>query len=190
LSKKTLEWLIYTAITKGQIQTAVNLVGSLLRQLIQARSTIPDDIIALYRHHIDKQTRPMLTEYSKLLQPEVRRLSKVFIVVGALDECSESNGIRGLLPEVKKLLPDIHLLVTSRYIGNIEREFDSVNRLEIRASNADVKNYLNAQIEGHPQLARHMKADPTLRNTILDTVIQKTSGMYCLIAKIRLQNRA
>jgi len=171
-------------------QTAINLIGSLLRQLIHAQSTIPDDIVRLYRYHLHQQTRPRLAEYSKLLQSEVRRFSKAFIIIDALDECSESDGIRGLLPEVQKLLPDIYLLVTSRHIGNIERGFEGVNRLEIRASDADVKDYLNARIEQDPQLARHIKADPTLRYTILNTIIQKTNGMYVLPTRLQLQSRA
>ena len=48
----------------------------------------------LYRRHSKKQTRPTLGELSKLLQSEVRHISKVFIVIDALDECPESNRTR------------------------------------------------------------------------------------------------
>ena len=132
----------------------------------------------MYRSHTFKQTHPTLAEHLKLLQLEIRRFSKVFIVVDALDECSENDGIRGFFPEVRKLLLSIHLLVTSRHIANIEREFERAIRSGARASDEDIKNYLMRQIEGQPQLLRHIKVDPTLQNAILNTIVQKANGMY------------
>ena len=163
---------------KEQNQTVINLIASLLQQLVQGQSVVSDDIIAAYKRHSHKQTRPSLAEYSELLQSEVRRFSKVFIVIDALDECSEGGGIRGFLPEIRKLPSNMHLLVTSRYITDIEDEFEKVARLEIRASNEDVKSYVEARIEEQPQLVCHVRADPTLRSAIVDTIVQKAGGMY------------
>ena len=71
---------------KEQNQTAINLVASLLQQLVQGQSVISNDIIAIYRRHSRKQTRPSFAEYSELLESEAHRFSKVFIVIDALDE--------------------------------------------------------------------------------------------------------
>ncbi|KAI9773768.1 MAG: hypothetical protein M1839_002001 [Geoglossum umbratile] len=172
---------------KEQNQTAVNLIGCLLRQLVQLKPDIPDDIASIYRHHVRKQTRLWLAEYSNLLQLQVRRFSKVYFVIDALDEYSENDGIRGFLPEVLKLLPDIHLLVTSRYNASIEFALEGVDRLEIRASDEDIRCYLNARIKAHPQFARFTTADSTLQNTILDTIIQKADGMF-LLARLHMDS--
>jgi hypothetical protein len=165
---------------REQNQTAVNLIRCLLRQLVQIRFDMPDDIASIYRHHVRKRTRLWLAEYSNLLQLQVRRFSKVYFVIDALDECSESDGIRGFLPEVLKLLPDIHLLVTSRHNSSIEFALEGAGRLEIRASNEDIRCYLSARIKGHLQFARFTTTDSTLQNAILDTIIQKADGMYGL----------
>jgi ankyrin repeat domain-containing protein 50 len=165
---------------KERNQTTTDLVTSLLKQLTQRQPTLSDDIIAVYRRHLKAQTRPSLVGYSRLLRSEVRRSRKVFVLVDALDECSESDGIRGILPEVRKLLPDIHLLVTSRHIANIEPEFEKEPRLEIRAIDEDVRSYLIARIEEEPRLSQYTKVDPALRNDILDNIVQKAGGMYDL----------
>lgn len=81
--------------------TAVNLVANMLLQLLRENTEISPEIITLYDTHSKQHTRPSLAECSKLLKSEVRRLSKCFIVVDALDECPDD--IReSLLLELKK----------------------------------------------------------------------------------------
>ena len=149
-----------------------------MQQLVQREFVISDDIISLYRHHSKKQTRPTLDELSKLLQLEVRRLSNVFIAIDALDECLESNHTReSFLAEIRKLQPTIHLLITSRHVSTIEREFEKAARVEIRASDEDVRRYLEGRIESEGRLVRLVKADPTLQATIVNTIVENAKGM-------------
>src|SRR5579862_3445203 len=97
---------------KGQDQTAINFVASLLRQLTQQLSIIPDKLMAVYKKHKDRHTHPQLGKYSSLLQLVLRGFSQVFIVIDALDEYTEDDGTRdSLLTEIRKLQPDIRLLV-------------------------------------------------------------------------------
>jgi len=134
--------------------------------------------VSLYDYHIKKGTRPTLSEYSKLLQSEVRTFSKAFIIIDALDECPEINGTRmSFLTEVRKLQPSIHLLVTSRHIPAIEREFREATRLEISASDEDVRRYLEGRIAKESQLASHVEADPALQGKIIDTLVENAKGM-------------
>lgn len=101
------------------------------------------------------------------------------IVVDALDECPESNGAREyLLRGLQKLVPKVHLLVTSRYDGSIEHGLESAGRLEIRANDDDIKTYLGARMETIPLLAGLIAADESLHHEILNTVTEKASGMY------------
>ena len=169
---------VYCTYTEKD-QSAVNLVASLLQQLIKQQSAISDSIIALYNHHYNRKTRPSLAEYSRSLQSEIDYFSKVFIIVDALDECSEGTR-KHFLAEVQKLLPNIRLLVTSRHIRDIENEFKEAAWLEIRASGEDIKSYLEACIEGQFPLARYAKEKRTLRDDILNTVVEKANGMYAL----------
>jgi hypothetical protein len=149
-----------------------------LHQLVWRNPVISDDILSLYRQHGKKQTRPTLRELSELLQLEVHRLSKVFIVIDALDECRESNGTRdSFVAEIRKLQPTIHLLITSRYISTMEREFEKAARVEIRASDEDVRRYLECRIENEGRLVRVVKADLALQATITNTIVENAKGM-------------
>lgn len=169
---------IYCSYKEQKDQTAVNLIASLLQQLVQRDPVVSDDIISLYRLHTQKQTRPTLGELSKLLQLELRRLSKVFIVIDALDECPESNRNREIfLTEIRKLQPTIHLLITSRHISTIEREFENEVRVEIRASDRDIRRYLEGRIESEGRLVRLVKTDSALQATIANTIVENAKGM-------------
>jgi hypothetical protein len=164
---------------KGQDQTALNLVASLLRQLVQRRSVIPEELMAVYEKHKSKHTHPSLAEYSSLLQLVLRGFSQVFIVIDALDEYTEDDGTRdSFLTEIRKLQPDIHLLVTSRWVPNIEHEFEESSRLEIRASDEDVKIYLEARVVKAARLQRLVKEDPKLHDEIIETIAKNSQGMY------------
>lgn len=155
----------------------VNLISSLLQQVVQKNPTVSDDILSLHNKHDKKGTRPTLSEWSRLLQSEVRRLSKVFVVIDALDECPESSGIRrDFLTEILKL-QNTQILVTSRHIPAVGREFEMAARLEVRATDEDVERYLKDRIRKEPRLARHITAAPDLEETIVTTVTEKAKGM-------------
>jgi hypothetical protein len=155
-----------------------------LQQLVQKDPVISDDIVSLYRQHSKKQTRPTLDEMSKLLQSkvhhllEVCRLSEVFIIIDALDECPESNGTRdSFVAEIRKLQPITHLLVTSRHISTIEREFEKAAWVEIHATGEDIGRYIESRIRSEGRLLRLLKANPALQAKITNTVIENAKGM-------------
>jgi hypothetical protein len=169
---------IYCSYKEQRDQTVLNLIASLLKQLVQRNAVISEKIISLYNSHIKKQTPLMLEECSNLLKSEARRFSKVFMVIDALDECSESSGTRmSFLTEIQKLQPSIHLLVTSRYIPPIDREFEKASHVEIRASDDDIRRYIESRIERERRLLRHVQADPGMRETIINTIVEKAKVM-------------
>ena len=113
---------VYCNYKEQKEQTLVNLISSLLGQLVDKASLIPEDLYHLYQRHKKKGIRPSLSEYLKLLHYVVFQFSAVFIVIDALDECSESDGIRErLIDNIYRLLPEIRLFVTSRRLFDIEK---------------------------------------------------------------------
>jgi hypothetical protein len=85
---------LYCNFRRRDEQSAENLLASLLKQLTQERSSLPESVKALYDHHKDKRTRPLFDEISRTLQSVAAMSSQVFIVVDALDECQASDGCR------------------------------------------------------------------------------------------------
>ena len=169
---------VYCSYKEQGDQTAVNLIASLLQQLVQRSPTFSNEIVLLYQNCFKKRTRPTLNEWSKLLRLEVRHFSKVFILIDALDECPEGNNIRkNFLDEILELQSSVQLFVTSRRCSTIEREFEKATRIEIHASDEDVRRYLGCRIEGEHLLKRHVEADPFLRKQIINTIAEKAKGM-------------
>lgn len=86
-------------------------MASLLQQLVQQQPVLSEDVTSLYNQRSRKQTQPSLPEHIRLLQAHIQCFSRVFIVVDALDEYPEHDGVRELfLAQIRCLLPHISLL--------------------------------------------------------------------------------
>lgn len=60
-----------------QIQTVVNLVGSLIRKLLRSFTSLPQDLKTLYDIHISERTRPSLSDYLTIVKHMVGSFSRV-----------------------------------------------------------------------------------------------------------------
>ncbi len=156
-------------------QTAEIFMANLLKQVIQQKTTISPELKDLYNER--EKHRPTFAELARLFSHEISRFSKTFVLIDALDETSEHEDIRRLLLSELQTQP-INLLVTSRYEKSIEQRLEKAEHLEIRATAADVQTYVEARIPSEHLLARHIKADPALEETIIDGIVEKSQGMY------------
>lgn len=137
-----------------------------------------DRLVSLYKSHSSHQERPSINDYTQLLQATVQSYDRVYFVVDALDEFSEANGTRkDLLVELQRLNPAPNTLITSRDIPSIERLLKDAARIEIRASEEDIKNYVEDRISSSERIASYIRKSPELEDRILKTVSEKASGM-------------
>lgn len=155
-----------------------NLLGSLLQQLFHRRSDISSDLRSLYDGHHRKGTRPTVNELSKLFQTEVRSFSRIFIIVDALDECSEANNTRHkLLVELAKL-PDARILIASRpHIKDVPEYFETYVTMDIRASDHDIRKYVLERISTQSRINRFVQRDDTLKDEISNAIVHTANGM-------------
>ena len=167
---------LYCSYKRKQEHTFENLIASLLKQLIQERHTLPDEIESLYRHHIDRKTRPSSDESMTALRTVMASYSRVFIVVDALDECSSTDR-QQLLKEVFSLqtLAHINLFATSRLLPDIKRLFGQCRSIEIRASMYDVERYLESHIHHLPTC---VAKSPALQKEVVTEITKAVDGMY------------
>jgi hypothetical protein len=172
---------VYCNYKESEGQTTINLVGSMLQQLVQRRAAIPIKLRLLYEQHLRKKTKPTLAELSELLHVELTSCSRAFLIVDALDECDETRGThRDLMAELLRLPSNTSLMITSREIPSIRDELNQFCRLEIQATEIDIRTYLERCIERESRLKGHVQADPVLGITLLDTVVTKVQGMLVL----------
>jgi hypothetical protein len=103
------------------------------------------------------------------------------MVVDALDECPEGKGSReSLLRELKALQPIVSLMVTSRFIDTIAREFQRAIQLEISANVEDICAYVRGRISREVKLSRNVVKDPVLGEGIVKTVSGNAQKMYAV----------
>lgn len=170
---------IYCDYKRKDEQTVVNLIAGLWMQLVQDRGALPNDVNDLYKRHINRRIRPTLEEVSSILQSEVSRYSKVFIVVDALDECTEDDRSRAsLLMELHGLQPTVNLMVTSRFVDNIAHEFKGTTSLEVSACFEDVRAYIVGEMSRNRQLSRYIGEDAALGDEMVETVAGNVRKMY------------
>lgn len=81
-------WVAYLCCNFRQHdkQRAKDLLTTLLKQLTQGRSSLPDIIKSLHDSYKDKRTRLLFDEISRTLQPVAAMYSRDFINADALDE--------------------------------------------------------------------------------------------------------
>jgi hypothetical protein len=159
-------------------QSASHLLGSLLQQLAQQNPGSLQDIMACRADHVRQGTHPSLSEISRLLRLQVQDFDDVFLVIDALDECSEAHQTRNrFLSELRGLLPGIHLLATSRQIPSIEKSFRGNARLEICANEEDVKAYIETQFTRQDSLLFLLEDRDDVREDIVTTILGKIRGM-------------
>jgi predicted ATPase len=168
---------IYYNFRSQNKQKPANLFASLLRQLVQRQSSVPESVKSLYECHRNKPGPPP-NDILRVLHAVVADYSRTFIFVDALDEYQVSDGGRmRLLSEIFNLQAktNISFFATSRFMPEIMNAFKGTILLEISASGRDVKTYL----EGHMlQLPSCVMRSPALQEKIKAEIIKAVDGMY------------
>ncbi|RYP43045.1 hypothetical protein DL770_011882 [Monosporascus sp. CRB-9-2] len=178
---------LYCNFRQQDDQKAEDLLRSLLKQLAQGRSPLPESVVSLYESHKDKRTRPSFDEISRALQSVTALYSQVFIVVDALDECQTTGGCRTRLLSMLFSLQakyGTNLFTTSRFIPEITEMFSRSTSLEIRASAEDVRRYVDGDISHLPSFVGR---NPELQEEIKTGIVKAIDGMF-LLAKLHLNS--
>ncbi|KAK1469213.1 hypothetical protein CMEL01_00980 [Colletotrichum melonis] len=164
-------------------QTIRDILASLLKQLCHALPTIPGEVQHLYKIQTRINTRPSKMELVNLIQTVGSLFSKTFILIDALDEHQAPEGLLETISGIQKL-SKMSLYATSRFIPSITRRFRDDQRLEIRASDGDVADYLNGNMG---QLPTFVKRNTDLQTQIRSKIVTSVDGMF-LLAKLHLQS--
>lgn len=76
---------------------------------------------------------------------------------------------------------NIRFLCTSRHLGDIQELFAEASRLDIRANDGDITDYLNVHIQQVPKLVRFCCISPGLQTAIVKKLVEKANGMSVLL---------
>jgi hypothetical protein len=160
-----------------QSQTLHGLLSALLKQLVQSRIDLAAPVTHLYDNHSKQKTKPSLDEICTALATICSNYAGVYLVVDALDECSDRDRTRSRLIEKLRELQaktKVRLLFTSRHILEIKEKFNLDPILEVRANEEDVKQFVVGQI---PRLPKCIKRDNELSLMVQSKIVEAVDGM-------------
>jgi hypothetical protein len=180
---------IYFNYKEHEEQITQKLVANLLKQLVLQRSQPSEFTSWLFKQTSGKVT-PRLKDLLAALYAEMEQFSRVFVVIDALDECSEDDEDRGLdesRPGARSGLLDAlrnapqcaKWLVTSRSLPSIREEVNGSPLIDIAAAQEDVEAYVKRQLKSNKTLLNILKKQKydSLRKDIVDTILDTSGGM-------------
>jgi hypothetical protein len=148
-----------------------DLLGSILADVARpAWTTVSPKLVALYN------TRPSFDDITHLLLSESSHFSKLFVVIDAIDECSNSKALTRLLKALNRLRPILRLMVTGRWNVRIDSVYPKYTLLSIKANEEDIRTYLDSRINEAETLKSYL--DDDLNETVIkDRIVKKADGM-------------
>ncbi|KAL9096282.1 MAG: hypothetical protein Q9165_001279 [Trypethelium subeluteriae] len=160
-------------------QSVLNLLSTVLKQLVKSRPDIATSIICMRNQ---RESKPSLDELMQVLAFTCSLYSTIYIIVDALDECTKQGGARHqLIKRMRDLQAhgNVRLLFTSRCIPEVTKYFESDPQLEVRASEEDVRCFVVGQL---PQLPPCIQKSEDLKNDVQTKIVEAVDGMFLLAA--------
>ncbi|KAJ4299793.1 hypothetical protein N0V90_005039 [Kalmusia sp. IMI 367209] len=162
-------------------QTPYNLVIELLRQLVSQQAEPSEQVRRFYSQCKLRTTLPNYIHFLGIFRKEIRRFSKVWLVIDALDECpahAKENTREDFLEMIRQLPSTVRLLITSRERKHARCGLDPVHEVEIIPDDNDLRSYIRGQIQihtSHNELLARADADNIIRS-----ISQSAKGMFLL----------
>ncbi|KAJ1322871.1 ankyrin repeat domain-containing protein 50 [Microdochium nivale] len=150
----------YFSYDDANKQTASSMLRTFILQLTSQSKGGGDILSAFHKQY--ESTSPADNQLLECLHKLVDKLSNVFIVVDALDECPAPEQRRDLLDilvEMADTMPkQLHLLMTSRMERDIEQTMDIIVQESVPLRNesvdADIALYVSKQLESNRRLQK------------------------------------
>jgi ankyrin repeat protein len=164
-------------------QDLENLLRSLIVQL-SSQSTRPSKALAdLYAKSRNGAEPAKLLDLQDALNKMLMEGGQIYILLDALDECTEISSLLNWLDEiVKRYFGQLHLLATSRKYRDIEVMFIDIGACGIDITNEDIYSDIGLFIKdqlGSRIGFKRWKAD--IKNEITDALKKGARGMYCFL---------
>lgn len=173
---------IYCNYQRQNEQTVDQLLASLLKQLAGKWPSLPQHVIDLHDTHAKRRTRPGVEDIVTSLDRAVLGHSQIFILIDALDEYGATGDSRiRFLQQIGRLRQQfkLNVFMTSRFdssvTSQIEKFFEGVMRIEIRADREDIQTYVRCKLDILPPTVYER---PDLQNDIIDGITDSVDGMY------------
>ena len=157
----------------------MNIVCSLLLQLVQAMPNVPESLSQMYSEY--KPGEPPSDLIKCVFRDIIKSSGETFLVIDALDECPKESGERrdllDILTDIHAWgLPNLHVLVTSRNEPDIDMVLSPLITLpptciQTDRIQSDISLYVRSQLTKDPELAKWSKF-PTISMEIEESLVK------------------
>ena len=175
----------YFDFNDAEKQKPVNMIRSLVSQLNEQCSESHEILRPLFSSCNNGGTQPGVEKLVDVFQDIVQGLDESFIILDALDECPERER-PGLFETIKRIhgfdLPQLHMLLTSRSLTDIEEILVPLTKPQNRARidsaivDRDISAYVDEQLRCDVGLKRWRKV-PQVQEEIKENLMKKADGM-------------
>lgn len=171
---------LYLNFHRQSDQEPIHILSSILKQFSQMSSTVHDSVQQLYKKRKENQSnRPSLDGIVNALKQTIAGYSRTYIVIDALDECTDSDIHRSsLMSEIFGLHTRLgtNLFFTSRFVPQIKKDFENreCSTLEIHATDEDIRRYLDNNMS---QLPPFISKTTGLGEKLKSSIIESSKGM-------------
>ena len=163
-------------------QSAVNMIGGLLKQVISGEARIPGEIKNCFEESRKRGGQGLrLQEMLKLMVKVISSIDRVYICIDAVDELLEHDRSEFIsaLRQVIQEAPNTRLFLTGRTY--IRRELNQrltkwVPVIHIVADPGDIARYLSHKMDEGGDRDPELMTE-NLKDDITTTILEKASGM-------------
>jgi hypothetical protein len=167
-------------------QDPINMVKSLLSQFLNRCNRVPDTVRSLHATCENGRREASQQQLLQALRGTLELLPAPFVVLDALDECSNWDGLFDILHEMQSWGKDtLRVLLTSRKEVDIEEALEDVvapdggTCLESRLVDRDIRTYVQERLAKDKSFKRWQR-DSEIKKEIEGTLGRKANGMYGL----------
>ncbi|KAK4072975.1 uncharacterized protein Triagg1_5652 [Trichoderma aggressivum f. europaeum] len=178
----------YFTFSDAKRQESDGMLASLIKQVCCYRPNIPDLVNDLGDYK-KKGMRPSTEELQNSLISTLRGFTNVYIVIDALDECSNMNTQREELMEILHCILDtnlnnLHLFCTSRKESDIDaslhHQFSKPGResLDLSSHLKEVERDIGEYIDSTLTNAKYSSWPIDIKAEVRKVLIEKSDGMF------------
>lgn len=175
----------YFDFTDSQKQDPDNMIRSLSSQLLEYNLRSFDMLKAAFVSCDNGNRQPNIEELVEVLKGIINSLQETFIILDALDECSERKrqGLHNIIAQILESDAErVHILLTSRKLADIEDALDPLTDhlkiidMESTLIDPDISAYIDEVLQSDTGF-RRWRNSPQVRDEIRTVLTQKADGM-------------
>jgi len=164
-------------------QKSDNMMRSLITQLSAQSTKHLKQLESLFLSCSNGERQPDSQRLPLVLKDIIEVSDKISIIIDALDECSNTQELQEHIEEIQRWgLPQLHMLLTSRRLMDIEEMIDPLTDAEDRICiqsalvDADIQTYVHERLQNDRRFKR-WRSRPHVQEEIKMELMKKADGM-------------